>query len=204
MKFKPLTAQQLDALKETASIGVSHAANALSKMLNEKVMIVVPTVNILPVKDFSMLLGHSAEIIVGVYFRVLGKASGRILVSFKKDSACALVDVLQKRTPGTTKVLTPLDQDTLNEASMVLTASCLNALAQFLGMTLMPSVPTFAFDRPPAMVDRIFRDLPKGIEYLLVVDSEFQAHTSKIQGRFFVFPDDHTLSVVWRSVGVKD
>lgn len=204
MKFRPLTEPQLDALKETASIGVSHAANALSKMLNEKVMIVVPTVNILPAKDFALLLGHSQEIIVGVYFKVLGKASGRILISFKKESACALVDVLQKRPPGTTKVLTPLDQDALNETSMVLTAACLNALAQFLGMTLMPSVPEFAFDRPPSLVERVFRDLPKGIEHLLVVDSEFHAHASKIQGRFFVFPDDQTLSVVWRSVGVKD
>ena len=67
----------------------------------------------------------------------------------------------------------------------------------------MPSVPQFAYDRPPAMVDRVFKDLPKGIEYLMIVDSEFHAHASKIQGRFFVFPDEQALANVWRSVGIK-
>jgi len=203
MKFQPLTPSQSDALKETASIGVSHAANALSKMIQDKVMIVVPTVNILPLDQFAMLLGHSQEVIAGVYFRVLGPASGRILISFKKESACALADILQKRPPGTTRILTALDQDTLKETSMVLTAACLNALAQFLGMTLMPSVPIFTYDHPPAMVERIFKDLPKNSGHLVVVDSEFHARASKIQGRFFVFPDDHALAAVWRAIGVK-
>lgn len=186
------------------SIGVSHAATALSKMLGpkEKVMIVVPTLNFLPLQEFSMLLGHTYELVVGVYFRVLGKASGRILITFKKDSSLALVDILQHRRPGYTKILTPLDQDTLKETSMVLTASCLTALAKFLGMTFMPSIPHLTFDRPPAIVKMVFHDLPRTVDYLLVIDSEFQAATSKVHGRFFVFPDEEALAVVLRAIGV--
>lgn len=198
-----LAPTQLDALKEIASIGVSHAATALSKMLNEKVMIVVPTLNILPIKDFGNLLGTPKDLIVGVYFRVLGKASGRILLSFKKESAFALVDVLLKKPIGFTKTLTDYDQSALAETGTILTASCLTALAEFLGMTFMPSVPYLTFDHSPKVVEMVFRDMPKNIDYTVVVDSEFKAQKSQIQGRFFVFPDENALTAVWHAIGLS-
>lgn len=197
-----LTSTQLDALKEIASIGVSHSATALSKMLNEKVMIDVPTLNILPIKEFENLLGSPKDLIVGVYFRVLGKASGRILLSFKKESAFALVDVLLKKPIGFTKTLTDYDQSALSETSTILTAGCLNALAEFLGMTFMPSVPYLAFDHSPKIVDMVFKDIPKNIEYTVIVDSEFRSQKSNIKGRFFVFPDEDALLTIWHAIGM--
>lgn len=198
-----LTPNQMDSLKEIASIGVSHAATALSKMLDKKVMILVPQVNILPISEFTNYIGSSYELIVGIYFRILGKASGRILLSFKKQSAFNLADLLQNRKQGFTRILTEFDQSALNETGTILTASCLNALADFLGMTFMPSVPHFRFDNAQAIVDAIFRDLTQDISHTVVVDSEFSSADAKVKGRFFIFPDENALDVIFRAVTTK-
>lgn len=198
-----LSAPQLDALKEIASIGVSHAATALSQMLTRKVMILVPQVNILPLNEFSNYIGNSYELIVGVYFRILGKASGRILLSFKKQSAFNLVDLLQNRNQGFTKILTEFDQSALNETGTILTAACLNALADFLGMTFMPSVPHFRFDSAQSIVDAIFRDLPQDATHTVVVDSEFNSDDAKVKGRFFIFPDENALDAIFKAVNTR-
>ncbi|MBW2610605.1 MAG: chemotaxis protein CheC, partial [Deltaproteobacteria bacterium] len=42
--FNTLSKEQLDALKEVGTIGVGHAANALSQLADRKIMISVPRV----------------------------------------------------------------------------------------------------------------------------------------------------------------
>jgi chemotaxis protein CheC len=194
-----LTELQKDALKEIASIGVSHAATSLSKILNEKVMIVVPEVSVLPLKHFPEVLGKN--LIIGIYFRILAEASGRALISFEKESAFNLIDVILKREIGTTKVLTEYDQSALNETITIFIASALNALADFLGMTFMPSVPHFTFDYPEVIVEKVFQDIPKKVEYIVSIESEFRTEKTKIQGKAFIFPDENALKVIWNAIG---
>ncbi|MEK6646139.1 MAG: chemotaxis protein CheC [Candidatus Firestonebacteria bacterium] len=200
-----LTQMQLDALSETASIGVSHSATALSKMLNKKILIKVPQVSILPLIEFPKLLETQSkeDILVGIYFRVLGKASGRILITYSKDSALALADVLMKRPKNFSRMLTAMDQSALEETGTILTAACLNALADFLEMTFIPSVPQFAFNHTESLVQSIFDEVKQISEYLVVVESEFIETDNKIKGKFFIFPDANALEVIWKSIGVK-
>ncbi|MBP2033226.1 chemotaxis protein CheY-P-specific phosphatase CheC [Clostridium algifaecis] len=50
MDYNSLTSIQIDALKEVANIGTGNAATALSQLLNKKVDMNVPFINIVPLE----------------------------------------------------------------------------------------------------------------------------------------------------------
>ena len=63
---RDLQALQLDALREVANIGAGHAATALGQMVNSRIMISVPRVNILRLEEVPELLGQPDDPIAAV------------------------------------------------------------------------------------------------------------------------------------------
>lgn len=204
MKMPVLTEIQRDALKEIASIGVSHAATALSKMINKKVLIDVPQVNILPVSEIAKEIDPSEELMVGIYFRVIGKVSGKVLLTFNKESALLLSDVLLRKKTGETHILGELEQSALKELGAISTAVCLNAVAELLGMTLLPSIPHFSYDHSSEIARSLFDEVKTDYKYLLVVDSVFKESNNHILGKFFLFPDQEAFNAIFNALKLKE
>src|SRR3989339_567194 len=190
MKLPVLTDIQRDSLKEIASIGVSHAATALSKMINKKVLIDVPQVNIVPIDDLAKEIESSEDLMVGIYFRVIGKVSGKVLLTFKKKS-------------GETKILAELEQSALKELGAISTAICLNAIADLLKMTLLPSIPHFTYDRANSIVKTLFDEVKGDYKYLMVVDSVFKESNNHILGKFLLFPDQEAFNAIFNALQLQ-
>ena len=203
MKLPVLTDIQRDSLKEIASIGVSHAATALSKMINKKVLIDVPQVNIVPIDDLAKEIESSEDLMVGIYFRVIGKVSGKVLLTFTKESALLLTDVLLKKKSGETKILAELEQSALKELGAISTAICLNAIADLLKMTLLPSIPHFTYDRANSIVKTLFDEVKGDYKYLMVVDSVFKESNNHILGKFLLFPDQEAFNAIFNALQLQ-
>lgn len=86
MNYSSLTPLQLDALSEVSNIGAGNAATALSQLLNMKVDMTVPEVNVISFNEIFTTIG-SEEVAVGVMVRVLGDTPGNILFVFEQDTA---------------------------------------------------------------------------------------------------------------------
>ncbi|MCK4251779.1 chemotaxis protein CheC, partial [candidate division WOR-3 bacterium] len=95
---KRLSSEQLDALKEVGTIGAGHAANALSQLAGRKIMISVPQVKGVPLKEVVALVGPPESMAVVTYMKLMGDTEGRSLLVFPKQSAFNLVDILMKRS----------------------------------------------------------------------------------------------------------
>ena len=63
-----LTPFQLDAIREVGNIGAGHAATVLSQLLNKRVAMSVPKVNILPLAEACDVVGGPEQPMVGVKF----------------------------------------------------------------------------------------------------------------------------------------
>src|SRR5690242_20117866 len=137
---------QLDALREVANIGAGHAATALSQMTNRTIMITVPEVNVRRLEDVGDLFGAPDEVVAAVLMQVMGDITGRTLVLIPKGSALVLCDILFRRPSGTTQQFGPMEESGLKEAGNILASAYLNALSDFLGMMLIPSVPSLVVD----------------------------------------------------------
>src|SRR6266568_1995313 len=143
---RDLKALQLDALKEVANIGAGHAATALSQLTHRRIMISVPELNIARLEDVPGLIGDPQEVVAAVLMHMLGDLTGRTLLLFPEPVGRQLCDMLLKRPLGTTQTFEPIEQSCLKEAGNILSGAYMNALSEFMGMLLLPSLPGLVVD----------------------------------------------------------
>ncbi len=198
--LKSLHESQLDALAEVGNIGAAHAATALSQLLRRKIMISVPDVRVLPLSQVSSLVGPPETLVAGVTMHVLGDATARILLLLPRASAINLSDMLLNQAVGSTKVLSEMGHSAIKETGNILASAYLNALSEFLGLLLIPSVPNLVFDIAGAILDTVSQDYGLPTDDLLCITTQFLEDTQVIKGYFLLIPDQASLEVILGSV----
>ena len=68
-RYEDMNLQELDVMKEISSIGTSHAATSLSKLLQKEVRITIPEVNILSYDDTVAKIGYMEELVAATLVR---------------------------------------------------------------------------------------------------------------------------------------
>ena len=193
-----------DVLKEIGNIGAGNAATALSQIINRKIDMSVPRLNILPLSEVPDVVGGADTMVAGVYLRVFGPAPSSILFLLPRDSAFSLVDMAMSREHGTTESLSAMDESALMEIGNILAGSFLNALSYFTKMTLLPSLPALAVDMAGAILSVILIQLGQVGDYALVIETEFATEANDVRGHFFLIPDPGSLSVILGTLGVSE
>lgn len=137
MNYSKLTTMQIDALSEVSNIGAGNAATALSQLLNEKIDMTVPEVNIIPFQKIINEIGSEKEV-AGVMVRVLGDCPGNILFVFEQEAALYIIETL---TGSSSHGLNELGSSALCEVGNIISSSYMNAISRFTNLVMMPSVP---------------------------------------------------------------
>ncbi|MGB9661728.1 MAG: chemotaxis protein CheC [Moorellaceae bacterium] len=200
--WEKVNAFHLDVLKEIGNIGVGNAATALATMLNRRIEMTVPRAGILPLTEIPGLVGQEEEPVACVEFEVSGRAPGKILLLLAQESAYFLVDFLLGQPPGTTQFLDNMGISVITEVGNILTGSFLNAFADFCRLEFIPSVPAFAFDMLGAVLSSAFLEGGYFAERALVIETQFYDAEVKINGHFFLIPENEALEVILNSLGV--
>ena len=195
---------QFDALKEVANIGAGHAATALSQMTNKKIMISVPEVTVTPLEEVPEVLGHPEEVVAAVLRHMMGDLTGRTLLLFPEPSARALCDILLRRPAGTTTEFGVMEQSGIKEVGNILSSAYLNALSDFMGMMLVPSVPSLVVDLSAAVLTSTYLNFGSERDYVFCVESEFQfeGESSHLKGHFLLLPDLASLRAIFDAIRV--
>ena len=170
--MRELTELERDALREIGHIGAAHASKALSKIIGQRINVGVPIVTATPLMQLPAVLGNREELIVGVYLPVTGDLEGSVLLVFPQQSALALSDLLMGREVGTAKTLEEIDKSALMEVGNILSAHCLTALSEFLGLRLVGRIPDLARDMVGAVIDSIIIKHSQRAEQALVINVE--------------------------------
>jgi chemotaxis protein CheC len=192
---------QLDALREVANIGAGHAATALSQMTNRRIMIAVPEVNIRPLEAVTDLVGAPDTVIAAVMMHMMGDLTGRTLVLFPESSARALCDMLLGREPGTTAEFGAMEQSGIQEAGNILASAYLNALSDFMGMMLVPSVPSLVVDLSAAVLTTAYLNFGHDRNFVFCVDTSFWVEgTEPLRGHFLLLPDMPSLRAIFDAI----
>ncbi|MHB1297702.1 MAG: chemotaxis protein CheC [Gemmatimonadaceae bacterium] len=199
--MRALTARQLDALREVANIGAGHAATALSQITDERIMISVPQLTITALDDIPNQVAGPEEPVAAVLMRMEGDLSGLTLLVLPKPIAMRVAGLMMRR-PVT--VLGAIEESALKEAGNILAAAYLNALADFMGMTLLPSPPSLAVDMSDAVLNSTYLEISQGSDYVFCVESEFQLQDrgERLRGFFLLLPDPASLQAILRATRV--
>ena len=147
-----LTTDQADALREVSNIMVGHAATALARLSDTRIDISIPDIRLLDWSEGLAIATEGSKLIAGVRTRMLGTLSGDIYVTFPRDSALNLADLVRGVPPGTTQYMSASAATTLVEVGNVLAGSCLGAFYDLLKISLVHSVPEFVYDAPSVLL----------------------------------------------------
>lgn len=199
MDYSELSAMQLDVLQEVGNIGAGNAATSLSLLLNEKVDMAVPSVNIVPFDDIFSKIGVE-EVVIGVIVRVLGDIPGNILFTLEKETALKIISSLL----GEEQLqITEIGSSALCEIGNIISSSFMNAIAKLTNLVLLPSVPAVALDMMGAILSTTFIESGQFDEYVLDLETQFLQENQKISGHFYYIPMPGSLEKILNSLGVN-
>jgi len=199
MDYSELTTMQLDVLQEVGNIGAGNAATALSELLNEKVDMSVPAVNIIPFDDIFSSIDVEV-VVIGVIVRVLGDIPGNILFTLEKDVALKIISGLIGEEQ---EQITELGSSALCEIGNIISSSFMNAIAELTKLEVRPSVPAVALDMMAAILSTTFIESGQFDEYVLDLETNFLQENEKIRGHFYYIPMPGSLEKILNSLGVN-
>jgi chemotaxis protein CheC len=198
---RDLKALQLDALKEVANIGAGHAATALSQLTHRRIMISVPEINIARLEDVPGLLGDPQDVVAAVLMHMLGDLTGRTLLLFPEAVGRQVCDMLLKRPIGTTKEFETIEQSCLKECGNILSGAYMNALSEFMGMLLLPSVPSLVVDLTAAVLTTTYLNFGHDRDFVFCVETEFSIDAQDgLRGHFLLLPDTASLKAIFDAI----
>lgn len=199
MDYSSLSMIQLDALKEVSNIGAGNAATALSMLLNKKVDMSVPSVNVVRLEEVVEATGETE--VAGTVVRVLGDIAGNILLVFEDDTVKKIIGKLIGSEEG---VNSEMGQSVLCEIANIISASYMNSIAQLTNLAIAPSVPAVAYDMLGAILTTTFIESNQYDEYILDIETIFLDDTEEnIGGHFYYIPMPGSLEKILKSIGIS-
>lgn len=201
LDLRDLQALQLDALREVSNMGAGHAATALSQMTDTRIMINVPRMQVRPLEEVPEIMGNPDEVVAAVLMHMLGDLTGRTLLLFPRNGAMRLAEMLLRRPHGTSHVFGELEQSAIKEAGNILSAAYMNALSDFMGMMLLPSVPSLVIDLCGAVLTTAYTNFGHERDYVFCIQTEFTMDGDDVvQGQFLLLPDVESLEVILQAI----
>jgi chemotaxis protein CheC len=190
-----LTDLELDALKELGNIGTGHATTALAEMTGVRIAISVPEmISIVPINQvMGRLVKEEEELVAGLFFELSGDTTGFMQILFGQASALALTDILMGREIGSSTTLSEMDESALMEIGNILASAFSDAWAELLGITLLPSPPTFAFDMAGAVTNRLLTTVGTTVDNAILFKTIFEGESGIFSGNFLLLPHPESL-----------
>jgi chemotaxis protein CheC len=174
MEAEDIKDEQLDALKEVASISSGNASTALSNLIKRKVAITTPTVHLVKQEHLGELMGELRNLLVVIYSTVGGDVKGSLIIIFDKISMFSLIDILRQREQGETKFIQEKDQPVINELCNILNGNYLTALSNFLDIALVPQVPQVLSLQGETLVDFLKMGLTPDAKHIMTLKTDFK------------------------------
>ena len=198
--YENLNEMQIDALREIGNIGAGNAATSLSQILNRKIDMMVPKVDILPLDEAVAKIGGEEEVVVSVLLRVFGDAPGNILFIMDKNKS---EDMSAAMLEGYGDVPEEMRTSVFQEIGNILGNSYIGAIAQLTGLSLVSSVPSVATDMLLAVLTTTFLDAEQYSDYVLSIDTNFIDEDNKESGgSMFYVPKPGSLDKILTKLGL--
>lgn len=192
---------QKDALKEVGNIGAGHAATALSQLLNTKINLSEPRIDVIKFRDLASRVGHENRMVAALHMYIRGEAPGQIVVLFDREQAVDFVATFLKRVIGDIQVFDSISDSTLKEIGNIIAGSYLSAINNLTGQNVLPSVPTLSYGTIQAAFRTLMSILPD--QDVFLIESAFLDKEKEVSGQFILIPETGSLGPLLAVFGVE-
>lgn len=197
--FENIDDRKIDVLREVCNVGAGHAATALSQLIGRKVHLAVPKVVIEDIKKVPEVAGGADSLVAGLFFQILGDARGNIFMIFPEESATAIIRLVTGSKEGLT-FQDEMSISAMKEVGNILASAFLSAISQLSSLSLIPSVPGYAYDMAGSIIDSVLIEISKLADKALIIETDFKEVGETIESHLFLLPDPHTLDIILQAV----
>lgn len=190
-----------DVLKEIGNIGAGNAATALAQMLQTKVDMKVPKVELLDFDKVGEAMGGEELIMAGIYLVVEGDITGSIMFLLEEKSAHVLVSKLMGMPSSSDASFTDMEISALKEIGNIITGSYLSSLSSLTNLTITASVPDLSIDMAGAILSVPAIEFGALGDKILMIETAFTDDV-ELNGYFILVPDLESYDKMLGSLGL--
>ena len=190
-----------DVLREIGNIGAGNATTALAQLLNMKLDMRVPKVELLEFNKLAETICGEEDIVVGIYLFLEGDITGSMMFMLEEQSSHILVNHLMGREPACMEPFYEMDFSALQEIGNIITGAYLSSLAGLTGLYINASVPYLTVDMAGAILSVPAIEFGKLGDRALLIETEFGDDIA-INGYFILIPDMPSYDVILKSLGI--
>lgn len=201
-EYGELNAMEFDVLKEIGNIGAGNATTALSQLINAKVDMKVPNVELLGFKDLADIIGGPENLIVGILLTLEGQIDGMMMFMLEQDSAHHIVNMIMGRDINSFEEFSEMDLSALNEIGNIIAGAYLSAISTLTNMTITASVPYMAIDMAGAILSVPAIEFGKVSDKALVIKTQVYEDDKAVNGYFVLIPTLESYSKIMASLGL--
>ncbi|PAB61248.1 chemotaxis protein CheC [Anaeromicrobium sediminis] len=195
--------EQMDVLKEIGNIGAGNATTALATMLNKRIDMKVPKVDILEFNEVTELLGGAEKKICGINFDVDGDINGNIMFLLNMDSSKKLANMLMNKEDHVEE-LSEWDISALQEVGNILSGAYVRSLTTLTQLDMKISIPSLTVDMAGAILSVPIIQYGQVGDKVLLIETELNEGNNNIKGYFFLIPDVESFEILLKSLGVLE
>lgn len=208
--YEELNEMQIDVLREIGNIGAGNAATALATMLDEKVDISVPRVQITDFDTAVKALGGAETMTVGVLVNFLGEANGMIMFLLKMEEAKDILDILIGENADDSddeniddNYLSELKLSAIKEIGNILGSSYINSIATLTGLRIEVSVPYIAIDMAGALMSVPLIEFGSVGDKVMFIEESFTGEKNKLISNIIMFAEMETIKSIMERLGIE-
>lgn len=184
-----------DILQEIINIGMGKAAAALAELVNQRIHIRVPVVQVLPANECQETIAKtidSVAVYVSQDFR--GLISGKSILVYTKKSSLGLLNLLMPDWATGTSLSTA-GLSTLQEIGNILLGSCVTELVDFAESPTKFDLPTASIEISQNYFSNLLQDMQK-FEKVIVIQNVMEVAGTTISSHIFIILSVNDLEII--------
>lgn len=190
-----------DVLREIGNIGAGNATTALATLLNTKVDMKVPKVDLMEFSEIGEEMGGEETLMAGIYQLIEGDIHGSIMFLLEEKTAKLLVSKLMGMEEPDEGDFSEMEVSALKEIGNIITGSYLSSLSQLTGLFINASVPAISVDMCEAILSVPAIEFGELGDKMLLIKTEFTDDV-KLEGYFVLVPDLDSYDKILTSIGM--
>lgn len=204
LDLEHIGSMEFDVLREIGNIGAGNATTALSQMVNSKIDMKVPKVELLNFKELPDIVGGAESLVVGILLTLEGDVDGMMMFMMDKYSARLIVNLLMNRDINALELedFSEMDLSALQEIGNIIAGAYLSSLSQLTNMTITSSVPYMSIDMAGAILSVPAIEFGKVSDKALLIQSQFGEEEKKVNGYVILIPSISSYEKIMSSLGL--
>lgn len=190
-----------DVLKELGNIGAGNATTALSQLLNMKLDMKVPKVDLVGFDELSSTVCEEEQLVVAIYLMLEGNIQGSMMFLLEESAAHCLVNQLMGRDIRNQDSFTEMDLSALQEIGNIITGAYLSSLSTLTNLTISASIPYMSIDMAAAILSVPAIEFGKLGDKALLIETQF-GDDVLINGFFILIPELESYDKILSSLGL--